>query len=176
MTLDARGDFNWTVAIMKMKFLAGLAGIGIVILTAGCVGTVSGTHSAAVSWGQDYMVGRYDRSVDQVYQASVQVVQTDGTLITEYVPHDDTNTVRSLYGKVNNENVWVRVEGIDPQITQVTVQARSKWGTKDLDLVHELEKRDRVTTRAVSKICRPLIRYSAHSRPVFCRPNPSPFL
>ncbi|HEY3762422.1 MAG TPA: DUF3568 family protein [Verrucomicrobiae bacterium] len=125
---------------MKIKFLAGLAGIGIVILTAGCVGTVSGTHSAAVSWGQDYVAGRYDRSVDQVYQASVQVVQTDGTLITEYVPHDTTNDVRALYGKVNNQNVWIRVEGIAPQITQVTVQSRSKWGTKDLDLVHELEK------------------------------------
>ncbi|HEY1662905.1 MAG TPA: DUF3568 family protein [Verrucomicrobiae bacterium] len=125
---------------MKMKTIAGLAGLGIIILTGGCVGTVAGTHSRAVSWGQDSVYGRYDRSVDQVYQASVQVVQTDGTLITEYVPHDDTNTVRSLYGKVNNENVWVRVEGIDPQVTQVTVQARSKWGTKDLDLVHELEK------------------------------------
>jgi hypothetical protein len=140
ITLDARGDFNWTVANMKMKFLAGLTGMGMVILTAGCVGTVSGTHSPAMSWGQDYVEGRYDRSVDQVYQASVQVVQTDGTLITEYVPHDTTNTVRALFGKVNDRNVWIRVEGIDPQITQVTVQARSKWGSKDLDLVHELEK------------------------------------
>lgn len=93
-----------------------------------------------MSWGQDYMVGRYDRSVDQVYQASVQVIQTDGTLITEYVPHDSTNSVRSLYGKVNDRNVWIRVEQIDPQITQVTVQVRSKWGGKDLDLAHEMDK------------------------------------
>ncbi len=140
MALDAKDNFNCTVVHMKMKFLAGLAGIGMVLLTAGCVGTVSGTHSPAMSWGQDYMVGRYDRSVDQVYQASVQGVQTDGTLITEYVPHDTTNEVRALYGKVNDQNVWIRVEGIDPQITQVTVQARSKWGAKDLDLTHELEK------------------------------------
>lgn len=123
-----------------MKILAGFAGIGIIILAAGCVGTVSGTHTAALSWGQDSMTGRYDRSVDQVYQASVQVIQNNGVLVTEYVPHDTTNSVRSLYGKVNDRNVWIRVEGIDPQITQVTVQARSKWGAKDLDLVHELEK------------------------------------
>ena len=140
ITLDARGNFICTVAHMKMKFLAGLAGMGLVLLAAGCVGTVSGTHSPAMSWGQDYMAGRYDRSVDQVYQASVQVIQTDGTLITEYVPHDNTNEVRSLYGKVNDRNVWVRVEQIDPQITQVTVQVRSKWGGKDLDLAHEIDK------------------------------------
>ncbi|MGO8764805.1 MAG: DUF3568 family protein [Limisphaerales bacterium] len=124
----------------NMPFLAGLAAIAFVIVTAGCVNTVSGTKSPAISWGQDSMAGRYDRSVDQVYQASVQVIQNNGVLLTEYVPHDTTNTVRSLYGKVNDKNVWVRVEGIDPQITQVTVEARSKWGTKDLDLVHELEK------------------------------------
>lgn len=140
MALDVQNNFNCTVADMKMKILAGFAGIGIIILAAGCVGTVSGTHSAALSWGQDSMTGRYDRSVDQVYQASVQVIQNNGVLVTEYVPHDTTNSVRSLYGKVNDRNVWIRVEGIDPQITQVTVQARSKWGAKDLDLVHELEK------------------------------------
>ncbi len=140
IALDARGNFNCTVTHMKMKFLAGLGGIGFVLITAGCVGTVSGTHSPAMSWGQDYMAGRYDRSVDQVYQASVQVIQTDGTLITEYVPHDSTNDVRSLYGKVNDRNVWIRVEEIDPQITQVTVQVRTKWGTKDLDLAHEMDK------------------------------------
>lgn len=125
---------------MKMRILAGFVAVSIAIIAVGCVRTVSGTHSPALSWGEDSMSGRYDRSVDQVYQASVQVVQTDGTLLTEYVPHDTTNTVRSLYGKVNDQNVWVRVEGIDPQITQVTVEARSKWGAKDLDLAHELEK------------------------------------
>jgi Protein of unknown function (DUF3568) len=125
---------------MKMRILSGFVAVSIAIIAVGCVRTVSGTHSPALSWGEDSMSGRYDRSVDQVYQASVQVVQTDGTLLTEYVPHDTTNTVRSLYGKVNDQNIWIRVEGIDPQITQVTVEARSKWGAKDLDLAHELEK------------------------------------
>ncbi|HTV62432.1 MAG TPA: DUF3568 family protein [Verrucomicrobiae bacterium] len=123
-----------------MRILSGFVAVSIAIIAVGCVRTVSGTHSPALSWGEDSMSGRYDRSVDQVYQASVQVVQTDGTLLTEYVPHDTTNTVRSLYGKVNDQNIWIRVEGIDPQITQVTVEARSKWGAKDLDLAHELEK------------------------------------
>jgi hypothetical protein len=32
------------------------------------------------------------------------------------------------------------VEQIDPQISQVDVQARTKMGGVDIDLVHELEK------------------------------------
>jgi Protein of unknown function (DUF3568) len=123
---------------MKMKFFAAL--VGAVIVTAGCVSTVSDTHSPALTWSKDKVQGRYERTVDQVYQASVAVIQSNGVLITEYIPHDNTNAVRSLQGKVNEKNVWIRVEGVDPKITEVTVQARSTWGVSDVDLAHELEK------------------------------------
>jgi hypothetical protein len=32
------------------------------------------------------------------------------------------------------------VEQIDPKVSSVQVQARSKWGGTDIDLVHQLEK------------------------------------
>ena len=122
---------------MKTKFFAVFAGIAMV--SAGCVGTVSGTKTGALLPNRDQVQGRYQRSVDQVYQAAVQVIQSDGVLVTEYIPHDTTNTVRALQAKVNQRNVWVRVAAVDPQITQVTVQARTKVGG-DVDLAHELEK------------------------------------
>jgi len=123
---------------MKTIFYAAL--VAAVIITAGCVSTVSGTHSPALTWSKDKVQGRYERSLDQVYQASVTVIQNNGVLLTEYIPHDNTNSVRSLQGKVNEKNVWIRVESVDPKITEVTVQARSSWGVSDVDLSHELEK------------------------------------
>lgn len=127
---------------MKTNFFAALIGIGTAAIVTGCVSTVGGTHSPAVSFGQDSLSGRYQRTIDQVYGASTQVIRNDGTLVTEYIPHDTTNDVRALYGKVNDINVWVRVEAVDPRtpVTEVTVQTRSKWGTRDIDLAHELEK------------------------------------
>ena len=122
---------------MKTKIFAVLAGIAMV--GAGCVGTVSGTKTAALVPNRDQVQGRYQRSIDQVYQAAVQVVQTDGVLVKEFIPHDTTNTVRSLQAKVNQRNVWIRVAAESPQITAVTVQARTKVGG-DVDLAHELEK------------------------------------
>jgi hypothetical protein len=123
---------------MKMKIFAAL--FGAVIVTAGCVSTVSDTHSPALTWSKDKVTGRYERSVDLVYQASVAVIQNNGVLITEYIPHDNTNTVRSLEGKVNEKNVWIRVAAVDSKISEVTVQTRSSWGISDVDLSHELEK------------------------------------
>jgi Protein of unknown function (DUF3568) len=134
--LDAGGGLGWTVAVMKTTIFA--AFIGIAIVTAGCISTVSGTHTFAVPFEQDSFSDRYERSVDQVYQASVAVIKNDGVMVTEYIPHDTTNAVRSLQGRVNQRNVWVRVEAVDPRITEITVEARTKYGGRDMDLAHKL--------------------------------------
>jgi hypothetical protein len=124
--------------MMKTKNFTVLA--GIVLVTAGCVKTVSGTRSPALWFGKDSVQGRYERSLDQVYQAAVAAIKTDGVLLTEYIPHDATNSTLSFYGKVNDHNVWVRVEAIDPRITEVTVQSRTPLGNTDIDVAHEVEK------------------------------------
>ena len=124
--------------MIKTKNIAAHA--GITIIATGSVSTVADTHTAAVPLQRDHVEGRYQRSVDQVYQASVQVIQHNGVILTEYIPHDTTNTVRSLKGRANQCDVWLRVEAVDPKITQVSVEARTKWGNSNIDLAHELEK------------------------------------
>jgi hypothetical protein len=123
----------------KMIFVVALAGAAFAIT--GCVQTVTDENTfAATAWSRDAVAGRYNRTVDQVYQASIVVIQKNGVLLTEYIPHDNTNNVRSLSGRVNNSKVWMRVSAVDARTTQIDVQARTKWGTADVDLVHELEK------------------------------------
>jgi hypothetical protein len=139
--LDAHPVFVCFVPDMKKSIFAAFAGLaGLVIIATGCISTVSGTRTVAVSFAQDNVTGRYQRSVEQVYSAAVAVIQHNGVLLTEFIPHDSTNTVRSLQGKVNERNVWMRVEAVDPQVTAITVQARTTWGNSDIDLAHELEK------------------------------------
>ena len=123
---------------MKKTLFAVLAGAAIIVT--GCVSTVTDNKAFATTWSNDTVAGRYQRSIDQVYQASLTVIQQNGVLLTEYIPHDSTNNVRSLMGRVNDLKVWVRVEAIDNKTTQVAVQARTKWGVSDINVVHELEK------------------------------------
>ena len=130
--------FGCIEASMKKTIFAFLAAAALI--GTGCVSTVSDTHTFASSFGKDYMAGRYQRTPEQVYAAALTVIQSNGVLVKEYVPHDSTNVVRSLEAKVNQRTVWVRVASVDTTTTQVDVQARSKWGTRDQDLTHELEK------------------------------------
>ena len=123
---------------MKTKIFAAFAGMAII--ATGCISTVSGTKTPALTWSKDRVQESYPRSVDQVYQASLQVITHNGVLITEFIPHDATNSVRALQAKVNQKNVWIRVEGLDlnKPVTSVTVQARSPAGVSDVDLASQL--------------------------------------
>jgi hypothetical protein len=123
---------------MKQKLF--LIALGAAILSAGCVGTVTGRHTGGVPFVKDTVEGRYERPVDQVFEAAKEVVKFNGTLVNESILHNETNTVKTVEGKVNQRNVWVRVEAADPKITAVSVQTRTLNGGSDVDLAHEIEK------------------------------------
>jgi hypothetical protein len=125
---------------MKMKFFAALAGAALV--ATGCVKTVNDSHSFATTWSQDTISARYNRTMDQVYQASVYVVSQNGVLTREYITPgtNATSVVRSLEAQVHQKNVWIRVLAVDSRTTQVDVQARSDWGVSDVALSSEMDK------------------------------------
>ena len=124
---------------MKTKFFAVLA--GLVLVTGGCVKTVSDTHQASI-WpvGKDKVQGRYERSLEQVYRAAFTVVNNNGVVVREYIPHDTSGNVRSLQGKVDQCDVWISVASEDdPKITSAVVQVLTKWGTANIELASQLQ-------------------------------------
>lgn len=131
---------------MKMKLVfAALAGASVLaIATVGCVQTVGGTHTAGVPFIKDKIQSRYQRPLDEVYDAAKSVVAENGVLVSESILHGQTNAVgnivKTIQGKVNQRSVWVRVEQIEPRITDVAVQTRTQGGGTDIDLAAEIDK------------------------------------
>lgn len=123
---------------MKTKISVVL--LGALVLVAGCVKTVNDRHHFALSPGKDKFESRYERSVEQVYSASADVIRRNGTIARESVLNTSTNLARTIEGKVNNRKVYVRVEPVDPAITSVKVQVRTKAGGTDLTLTQDLQK------------------------------------
>ena len=128
---------------MKKKFLASsviIGAAGALLVSSGCVPTVTGRSTMGVPFVKDAVEGHYERPLDQVYEAAKEVIKFNGTLVTESILHTETNMVKTVEGKVNQRSVWVRVEAMDPKVTGVAVQTRTKGGGTDLDLAHEMEK------------------------------------
>jgi hypothetical protein len=121
-----------------MYALALFAVLGL--LGTGCVRTVSGSRTAGVPFVKDTVEGRYERSVDEVFNAAKDVIAKNGVLNTESILHGETNKVKTVVGKVNQRTVYVRVESATPKITAVAVQTRNQNGAADVDLAHEIEK------------------------------------
>ncbi len=119
---------------MKMNLLA-LTGLSTVLLfSAGCINTLDGRYRAAVPFRKDKIISRYERSVDQVFEAAKACLSSNGILVSE-------NTIaHTLVAKVDTRTVWVSVDQVEPTVTEVVTQVRTKAGGVDIDLAAELDK------------------------------------
>jgi hypothetical protein len=119
---------------MMKRLLGWLMVCGLAALVAGCVSTVDNRHHVGVPFTKDKVTGQYKRSVAQVFTAAKEVLKLNGVLYGE-------NTItHTLEAKIDPRTVFVRVDEVDPQVSAVTVQVRTKMGGTDLDLAHEIEK------------------------------------
>jgi len=110
------------------------------LLMTGCVKTVSDQKTAGVPFVKDRIEGRYERTVQEVYDAALYVIKLNGTLQEEMVIHQEDTKVRAIEGRVNQRKIFIRVEPVDPTVTSVVVQARTSAGGTDMNLAYELEK------------------------------------
>ena len=122
-----------------MKNLKNLALLGACMLglglTAGCVGTLDGHKQTGNPFVKDTRVGQYEVPADKVWNAAKEVLAHDGALTGE-------NTIsKTLNATVDQRKVYVKVEEIEPKLTRVTVQCRTKGGGADVALASEIDKR-----------------------------------
>jgi hypothetical protein len=121
---------------MKTKLILSVLAAGLVLVVMGCVKTVDGGSKAGWPGFKDQVEGRYNFTVQEVFDSAKKVLAANGTLNRE-------NTINhSLEAKVNQSSVFVRVDGVDTNkpITYVVVQARGPGGGADADTAHEMEK------------------------------------
>lgn len=123
-----------------MRLMLLLTGLVTTLMVTGCVKTVSGRSAGAVPLVSDSVEGRYERTVDAVYAAAVQVMKANGVIQNEVILHNEDSASRAIEGRVNQRRVWIRVEAVDPVVTSVVVQVRTSAGGTDKALAHELEK------------------------------------
>jgi hypothetical protein len=111
-----------------------LSGIALAGTLTGCYSTPDGRMKAGVPFGKDTFESRYQRPVPQIFSASRQVLELNGTLISE-------NTIsHTLEAKIDNRTVVVKVDEVEQGVSRVMVLARKKAGVADPDLASEIDK------------------------------------
>jgi hypothetical protein len=123
---------------MKAKLLAVL--FGGLLVTAGCVDTVTGGKTAGMPFVKDTFEGAYKLPPDVIFVAAKEVIKEDGVLTNEGTNYSPTNAVKVVQGRVNQCTVWVRIAPKDSQVTVVAVQVRTDGGGSDMVLAHQIDK------------------------------------
>lgn len=106
----------------------------VALATPGCYRTLDNRSRAGVPFKKDKISGQYERTADQVQGATRNVLRFNGTLLSDDIVN------RVLIGKIDTRTVYVKLTELEPALTLVTVQARAKGGTADVDLAAEIEK------------------------------------
>lgn len=124
---------------MKKELFAilAIAALGVV----GCVSNVTETKPGSMPAYRDRVESRYDRPLKDVFVAAKRALNSYGNITAESVFSTGTNQVRTLSGSVNQAKVWLRIEGVTPAATLVTVQMRAAVGGTDLAMANELQNR-----------------------------------
>lgn len=103
-------------------------------LGTGCYSTVGGKSKVGVPFLRDRIESRYERGPAEVFAAAKAVLAFNGTLTSE-------NTIdNTLEAKVDNATVWVKVEEVEPGITRILTQARSKGSGSKISIASEIDK------------------------------------
>jgi hypothetical protein len=120
-----------------MNFLVLLAACCLV----GCVNTVTENQPGRPPAYRDRVEARYQKSVDEVFDASKRALTSFGNITAEGKVFASTNQVRVVEGVVNGRQVYMRVEEVDAQVTAAVVQVRTKMGGTDLRIAKDLVQR-----------------------------------
>lgn len=127
---------------MKKPF-GGVLLASAVLMLAGCYQTQEGTYKAGVPGARDTIESKYERSLDEVFDAARKALAYNGTILV------DNSVNHTLKAKVDTRNVWVRVEQAEPTITRIYTQARRKSGAGDIHLAAELDKQTALHLRVL---------------------------
>jgi hypothetical protein len=121
---------------MKKNLFALLTATILVVAFSGCYSTGDGHMKFGVAgpFAKDTISSRYERPVTQLLDAAKKVLNHNGTLTS-----DDAVT-KTLVAKIDTRTVWVQVDEVEPNISRVRVQVRTKGGLGDIDLASEIDK------------------------------------
>lgn len=106
----------------------------LALVATGCVSTVDNRKLAGNPLMKDKIVRVYERPVLQTWGAAKEVLAANGLVIHEDVMQS------TLTAKVDTRTVLVKVEAVDPKMTRVTTQVRTRMRNADLDLAGEIDK------------------------------------
>jgi hypothetical protein len=127
---------------MKMGlniFLAGLA-----LCLAGCVSKVTQDNPGKPPAYRDRIEAQYQQPAAKVFEAAKRAFNSFGNMTRESSSVSSAAQLCFIEGNINENRVYIRIEGTSPTTAKMIIQVRSPMGGTNLQLANELHRQTEV--------------------------------
>ena len=116
----------------------------VALCVAGCVSTVTEDNPGKAPAYRDRIEAQYKQPAEKVFEAAKRAFNSFGNITRESSSVSSATQLCYIEGTINQNRVYIRVEGTAPAVTKMTIQVRASVGGTNLQLANELHRQTEI--------------------------------
>lgn len=124
---------------MKNRLTIILAALALGL--AGCVSKVTQDNPGKTSAYRDRVEAKFQQPAQTVFEAAKRAFTSYGNITRESASVSSATQLCYIEGTVNQDRVYIRIEGATPSGSKLVVQIRAPLGGTNLQMANELVSR-----------------------------------
>lgn len=108
---------------------------------AGCVSKVTQDNPGKTSAYRDRIEAKFQQPAQTVFDAAKRAFNSYGNITRESASVSSAAQLCYIEGTLNQDRVYIRIEGVAPSGSKMIVQIRAPLGGTNLQMANELVKR-----------------------------------
>jgi hypothetical protein len=117
---------------------------GAALCLAGCVNTVTQDNPGKPPAYRDRIEAQYKQPAQKVFEAAKRAFTSFGNITRESASVSSAAQLCYIEGAINQDRVYIRIEGISPSSTKMIVQVRAPMGGTNLQMANEIQRQTEV--------------------------------
>lgn len=110
----------------------------------GCVSKVTQDNPGRAPAYRDRIEAQYKQPAEKVFEAAKRAFNSFGNITRESSSVSSAAQLCFIEGSINDNRVYIRIEGTSPTATKMIIQVRSSTGGTNLQMANELHRQTEI--------------------------------
>jgi len=118
--------------------------VAVTLGLAGCVGKVTRDNPSKPPAYRDRIETQYQQPAEKVFEAVKRAFNSFGNITRESSSVSSAAQLCYVEGTINENRVYIRIEGVSPKSTKMIIQVRAPMGGTNLQMANELHRQTEI--------------------------------
>jgi hypothetical protein len=116
----------------------------VALSVAGCVSKVTQENPGRPPAYRDRVEAQFKQPAEKVFEAAKRAFNSFGNITRESAPASGAAPLWFIEGLINENRVYIRIEGTSPTATKMTTQIRATMGGTNLQMANEVHRQTEI--------------------------------